>query len=156
MGRISGLAFTSLAHFTNDGAVFFIPLVAAVLVDAKGVSPLEITAMFFVFYGSAALLSPHVGRLADRPSMPPHRRGPRVPLPRPRRVRLALAYASAAAVVAAVALSAVLTGFGSAFYPPLGASVLRGLFPEESRGLALGINGAMASLGRALYPPCSS
>ena len=154
MGRISGLAFTSLAHFTNDGAVFFIPLVAAVLVDAKGFSPLEITAMFFVFYGSSALLSPYVGRLADRTGRPCPLIGAGLALLSLGLVgyALALAYASGAALVAAVALSAVLAGFGSAFYHPLGASVLQGLFPEESKGLALGINGAMGSLGRALYP----
>ena len=43
-------------------------------------------------------------------------------------------------------------GFGSSFYHPLGGSILQASFGREIAGRALGLNGAMGSLGRALYP----
>jgi predicted MFS family arabinose efflux permease len=71
--RLRGLAFTSLAHFFNDGMVFFIPLVADILADLRGASPFELTLMFVVFYGSASILGLYVGRFADKTDLCGHR-----------------------------------------------------------------------------------
>ena len=49
--------------------------------------------------------------------------------------------------------AAVVAGFGSAFYHPLGASVLQLNFADAARGgRVLGVNGAFGSLGRTQYP----
>lgn len=154
MSRRRSLAFTSLAHFTNDGTVFFVPVIAAILAARHGVSPLVVTLLFLVFYTSSAVLSPFVGRLADRLGSPASLMGLGLGILSAGLFGfyLALSETSGTLQVAALLLAALLTGSGSAFYHPLGASVLQATFREGSMGVALGVNGAMGSLGRALYP----
>lgn len=154
IGRRRSLALTSLGHFINDGTVFFVPVIAAIVATRQGVSPAFLTALFLVFYASTAVFSVVVGRLADRLGRPGSLMG------------LGLAVISAGLIVFYIALeeadgplllgtllaAALLTGAGAAFYHPLGGSLLQAAFEGRSLGLALGINGALGSLGRALYP----
>ena len=154
IGRRRSLALTSLGHFINDGTVFFVPVIAAIVASRPDVSPAFITALFLVFYASTAVLSLFVGRLADRLGRPGSLMG------------LGLAVLSVGLLVFYVALmeaggptllgtllaAALLTGAGAAFYHPLGGSLLQGSFEGRSLGLALGVNGALGSLGRAVYP----
>ncbi|MHB8958128.1 MAG: MFS transporter [Candidatus Limnocylindrales bacterium] len=153
-GRLRSLAFTSLAHFTNDGTVFFVPVIAAILAANHGVSPLVLTLLFLVFYASSAVLSPFVGRLADRLGSPATLMGFGLGILSAGLFGfyLALSETSGPSLVAALLLAALLTGSGSAFYHPLGASLLQAAFRDGSMGIALGVNGALGSLGRALYP----
>ena len=153
-GRLRSLALTSLAHFTNDGTVFFVPVIAAILAANHGVSPLVLTLLFLVFYASSAVLSPFVGRLADRLGSPATLMGFGLGILSAGLFGfyLALSETSGPSLVAALLLAALLTGSGSAFYHPLGASLLQAAFRGGSMGVALGVNGALGSLGRALYP----
>ena len=153
-GRLRSLAFTSLAHFTNDGTVFFVPVIAAILAANHGVSPGVLTLLFLVFYTSSAVLSPFVGRLADRLGSPATLMGLGLGILSAGLFGfyLALSETSGPSLVAALLLAALLTGSGSAFYHPLGASLLQAAFRDGSMGIALGVNGALGSLGRALYP----
>lgn len=152
--QFRSLAFTSLGHFINDGEVFFVPLIADIFAKGKGVSPLEVTLFFVVFYASASILSAYVGRLADKTG----EQGPMIGL------GLALlsigllgfygslVYLSGFLLTACMIVSSFFTGFGSAFYHPLGASILQSKFQEATRGRALGLNGSIGSIGRAFYP----
>ena len=154
IGRRRSLALTSLGHFINDGTVFFVPVIAAIVATRPDVSPAFLTALFLVFYASPAVFSVLVGRLSDRLGRPGSLMG------------LGLAVLSAGLILFYIALeeadgplllgtllvAALLTGAGSAFYHPLGGSLLQAAFEDRSLGLALGINGALGSLGRALYP----
>lgn len=152
--RWSGLVFTSLAHFVGDGTVFSVPLIADVFAGQRGVSPLDLTIMFVAFNASSAIFSVYVGRLADRSG----RHGSLIA------VGLALlsagvlgfyvsaVRASAAFLFGSITIFALVAGFGSSFYHPLMASVLQDSFEEGASGRALGVNGAVGSLGRALYP----
>ncbi len=153
-GQFRSLAFTSLGHFINDGEVFFVPLIADIFASGKGVSPLEITIFFVVFYASASILSAYVGRLADKTG----EQGPMIGL------GLALlsigllgfygsiVYLSGFLLAACMIVSSFFAGFGSAFYHPLAASILQSEFQEATRGRALGLNGSIGSIGRAFYP----
>jgi MFS family permease len=152
--QIRDLAFTSLGHFINDGTVFFVPLIADIFANQRGVTPTELTVMFVIFYGSASILSAYVGRVADRTGGAGRLIGIGTTL-----LSLGiftyfvtLSYATGAFFLPLMMVSAFITGFGSAFYHPLGASVLQGSFSDAQRGRALGINGAFGSIGRALYP----
>lgn len=148
------LALSSLAHFVNDGTGFFVPVIAALFTGSRPVSPLEIALMFAVYYLSASLLSPSVGHLADRSL----RLGSLVALG----VALlglgllgfyaSLAWVGGGASYAIALPSAFVVGFGSAFYHPIGATLLQRAYSARERGRALGINGALGSAGRAAYP----
>ncbi len=148
------LAFTSLGHFINDGSTFLVPLLAAILAARSGVSAIAIAAVLALFYASAALGSPLVGAMADRFGPPARWIGPGLVLVGGGLALffLAVAVATGPALLLVAGGAAVLSGFGSAFYHPLGAAVLQAGFPPEQRGTALGINGSFGSIGRAAYP----
>ena len=154
IGRRRSLALTSLAHFTNDGTVFFVPVIAAIVASHRGVSAGVVTLLFLVFYTSSTVLSLFVGRLSDRLGRPASLMGLGLGILSLGLFAfyLALAETTGTALVIALLLAAFLTGSGSSFYHPLGASVLQTTFRDRSMGMALGINGALGSLGRALYP----
>lgn len=60
------LATTSLAHFVNDGTVFFIPVMADLLASHGSLSAALITAMLTIFYLTSSGAGILVGRLADK------------------------------------------------------------------------------------------
>ena len=147
------LGVTSLAHFLNDGVVFFIPVIGDLLSQDHHVSTVIVTAMLTLFYLASAGFGVAVGLLADAMG----RRGPMIA------TGIATLGISLLGFYASLSLSGIpsdvlvlvaacVAGIGSSFYHPLGGSVLQLGFPESSRGRALGINGAAGSLGRALYP----
>jgi FSR family fosmidomycin resistance protein-like MFS transporter len=153
-GRSSSLVFTSVAHFVGDGAVFSVPLIADVFAGQRAVSPLELTMMFVAFNASSAIFSPYVGRLADRSGRPGALIGVGLGLLSLGVLGFYVSAVSAPGIIlfTLIILSALVAGFGSSFYHPLMASVLQTTFEEKARGQALGVNGAVGSVGRALYP----
>ena len=147
------LGVSSLAHFLNDGVVFFVPVVGDLLSQDRHLTTVMVTAMLTVFYVTSAGFGVAVGLAADAIG----RRGPMIA------VGIATLGVSLFGFYASLSLAgipsdilvlvaAAVAGVGSSFYHPLGGSVLQLGFPESARGRALGINGAAGSLGRALYP----
>lgn len=152
--RLRVLTYTSLGHFVNDGTTLFVPVVAALLTTRRAVDPLDLAFLFLLYYASSSLLSIWVGRRADLTG-------------RPALLMVGGMFLLAAGLIgfyAALALlsgpwtlglslaSGFVTGFGTAFYHPLGGTLLQERFSGPDRGKALGINGAVGSTGRALYP----
>jgi FSR family fosmidomycin resistance protein-like MFS transporter len=152
--QIRCLGFTSLGHFINDGTVFFVPLIADIFANQGGVTPLELTLMFVIFYGSASILSAYVGRLADVTGGAGSLIAVGTTLLSLSMFTyyMTLSYATGTLFLGLMMGSAFIAGFGSAFYHPLGASLLQASFVDTQRGRALGLNGAFGSIGRALYP----
>lgn len=156
-GRASAwtvLASTSIAHFVNDGTVFFIPVMADILASHGQMAAGVVTAMLTTFYLSSSGFGLVVGQLADRGG----RRGAKMATGI---AGLAVGLVLFAGAIeffhgpsrdAVAVLAALVAGLGSAFYHPLGASLVAGAFPARARARALGANGALGSLGRALYP----
>ena len=148
------LVLTSLAHFVNDGTTFFVPVLAAYLSPLRGFSPLEVTVLFVVYYFTSAILGLVVSWWADRHGRPASLLGPGIGL-------LGVGLFGFYVVLAGLAgplefpialLAGFTTGFATSFYHPLGASLLQHAFRPETRGTAMGINGAFGSFGRTLYP----
>lgn len=152
--RTRNLVFTSLGHFVNDGSTIFMSLIVAVLAKLNGLAPLEVTTLLFAFSGSSALFSVFVAENADRTG----RAGPLVGLgvaiisAGMMGFGLAMNYAAGTLLFIGALACALVMGLGGAFYHPLGAAVLQSTFPGGTQGRALGINGSMGNLGRALYP----
>ncbi len=145
------LALTSLGHFANDGAVFFVPVIVDLLAVTRHVGAPLITASLTLFYLSTALGGVGLGRLVDR-----------------RRLQVqgmvaGLLGLSAGLILFAVAtdnvlvpfflvVASVVTGLGASLYHPTGSSILQARYRGGNLGRYLGINGAAGSLGRAVYP----
>ena len=147
------VAFTSLAHFVNDGVVFFVPVIGDLLAQVDHASPVVVTAMLTVFYVVSAGAGVGVGLVSDALG----RRGEMIALGMAGLGVSLFAFYLALSLHgsssdALVLVGAVVAGFGSAFYHPLGASLLQLNFPDATRGRALGVNGAFGSLGRTVYP----
>ena len=148
------LVLTSIGHFVNDGTVFFVPVVATLLASGRAASPFEITAMLVVYYAASSLLGIYVGHWADRSGRPLELMalGLAILGAGMGGFYVALVLVSGSAGFAAAIIAAFVVGFGSSFYHPLGASLLQAGFDRRQLGTALGINGAIGSVGRALYP----
>jgi len=148
------LVNTSLAHFVNDGTTFFVPVAAALLTTKRGIDPLEIAVLFALYYTSSATLSLYAGRWADRTGGPLRLIGVGMGLFAAGLLGfyISLSIGSPGEAYPIALASGFLSGFGSSFYHPLGATVLQKGIEPSRQGRALGLNGAMGSLGRALYP----
>lgn len=153
-GRARALGFTSVGHFVNDGSVFFLPLVVDLLAALKGATPLEVAVLLFLFYFSSMVASVFVGRWADRTGAPGGLMAVGIGCLGLGLIGFyaAISYSAGTQLFSYSLLCDLTMGVGSSFYHPLGGSVLQASFEGGASGRALGINGAMGSLGRALYP----
>ncbi|MEZ0248167.1 MAG: MFS transporter, partial [Thermoproteus sp.] len=150
-GRV--LALTSIAHFINDGNMWLLPVAYAYMAQVHNMPPYIAGVIALAFSGLGGLASPLVGALMDRYGRPL------------RLIGLGMALWAAGLAVFGygveyydipIALAgAVISGVASAFYHPLGSAALALLYGGSS-GYAMGVNGAMGSLGRALYPAIST
>ena len=154
IGRGRALALTSLGHFVNDGLGFFIPVIADIFIALDSLSLFEVGAMLAVFSLSSSLFSVFVGRGADRTGA----LGKLMALgigclgAGMLGFYLVATYTSGTVLFGFALVCNLVMGFGSAFYHPLGASTLQSAFGRHVEGRALGLNGAMGSVGRATYP----
>ena len=154
LSRTRTLAFTSVGHFVNDGSVFFLPLIVDLLAALKSTTPLEVSVLLFLFYFSSTLSSVLVGKQADKTGAPGRLMALGIGCLGLGLVGfyLAVLYAGGTDLFAFALLCDFVMGFGSSFYHPLGGSILQTSFGRHASGRALGLNGAIGSLGRALYP----
>ena len=152
--RTRALVFTSIGHFVNDGSSFFVPLIVDLLAASKGFAPAEVAALLSVYYALSTLSSVYIGYVARKSGETGKLVAVGIALLGAGLVGfdVALSYAVGfALLLLAIGLSALM-GFGSAFYHPLGAAILQNSFGNATGGRALGENGALGSIGRALYP----
>lgn len=145
------LAFTSLAHFANDGASFFVPVMVDLVAVAYGIDILLVAAANFLLWSSMAVGAILFGPLIDRKNL--HLGG----------MTAGILTLSLGLLLFSVALDGVLVpyflltssavaGFGASFYHPTGASILQSYYKGRHIGRYLGINGSAGSVGRATYP----
>lgn len=149
--RTSTLALTSLAHFTNDGNFLIFPLLINYYQALN--AQLIILAIGAILYDVVSgILGTWVGKLADKTGeygklifVGLASQGISIAI-----FGSAFVYPSLTNVI--VLAGATVLGFGQAFYHPLGGTVLSFSFRGTGYGRALGINGSMGSLGRAIVP----
>ncbi len=151
------MASTSLGHFANDGYFLFIPMLIPLLLERSLVNAVQAGLLGALFNGVATVSSPVVGLWAGRS----------------RRLLGLMGLALAGYALAVLALvplealppplplgllliSVLVAGFASAFYHPIGATVLAHYAGHGRSGVLLGINGSLGSLGRAVYPSVMS
>lgn len=147
------LTLTSVAHFINDGNTWLLPVAYAYMAEAHNMPAYLAGVIALAFAGLGALASPLVGWLMDKYGRPLKLIGLGMLL---WSLGLAVfAYGVEYYNIALALTGAVVSGLASAFYHPLGSAALA-LTYRGSSGYAMGVNGAMGSLGRALYPALST
>ena len=153
------LILTSLTHFVNDG-VSMVPLsIFPLLLTMFGLAAPELGVVAAMWSITSVIGSPIVGHLSDR-----LKRNSALIV-----IGLVLMAAGVAGTGWAVAtgnvrswlpldlypalvLFAAIGGLGSSVCHPVGGTILSQTYPSSRTGIALGLNGAVGSLGRALYP----
>jgi MFS family permease len=148
--KIKTLIITSVGHFINDGNGAVLPVLYAFLVSHLGFSNFLIGILATIYNGISALLSPVITRLTT--SIP--KTGIGIGILLWALGLLLLGYSVSLASLPIVVISIIVCGFASTFYHPLGSQMLYIAF-RGSSGTAMGINGSLGSLGRALYPTIS-
>ena len=153
------LILTSLTHFVNDG-VSMVPLsIFPLLLSFFGFAAPELGVVASMWNITSVIGSPAVGHLSDR-----SRRNGALLLGG--LVMMAVGVIGTGwsitagtirsllplGVYPALVLFAAIGGLGSAVAHPVGGTVLSQAYPASKTGKALGLNGAVGSLGRALYP----
>jgi len=153
------LILTSLTHFVNDG-VSMVPLsIFPLLLSFFGFAAPELGVVASMWNITSVIGSPAVGHLSDR-----SRRNGALLLAG--LVMMAVGVIGTGwsittgtvrsllplGVYPALVLFAAVGGLGSAVAHPVGGTVLSQAYPASRTGKALGLNGAVGSLGRALYP----
>ncbi|MGD0636436.1 MAG: MFS transporter [Nitrososphaerales archaeon] len=153
VGKWRVLAFASLGHLVNDGWTAFIPVVADIA-HVKG-TPISVVALMSVaFYSAAALFSFHIGRWADRRGALGTLVGLGLGIVSLSFLGffLALNLTTQSVLYASVVVLSSVAGFGTAFYHPLSATVIRSAFPYTESGKALGVSGAFGAVGSTAFP----
>lgn len=145
------LVFTSLAHFSNDGVFLVFPLLIVYYTTEEKISVVFLGALAIVYTLLSGLLSPLIGDIADKRDSDAEFIALGIFLEALASGLFALSFLEKGLAIPLIALGAILLGSGQAFYHPLGGAILARIFGKSS-GRALGINGAMGSLGRAVMP----
>lgn len=143
------LTLTSISHFINDGNSWFLPVTFTFLIEYLGISKFLIGILGGVFFGISALTSPLITRIADKTSSYSKIMGIGILLWGFSLILFGISIQINS--LPFIILSVALAGFSSTFYHPLGAAMLSITY-KGNAGIALGINGSMGSLGRAIYP----
>lgn len=139
----------SLSHFLNDGNGVVLPIVYTFLLSSFGISTLLVGFLGGTFSAVSALSALLVGRLADRYRRPNRLIGLGILLWGLSLMLLGVTveFGSLVLIFGCVALA----GLSSAFYHPLGAVSMTQAFGGRA-GSLMGLNGALGSIGRAIFP----
>ncbi|WP_455284803.1 MFS transporter [[Eubacterium] cellulosolvens] len=153
------LILTSLTHFVNDG-VSMVPLsIFPLLLTMFGLSAPELGVVAAMWNVTSVFGSPVVGHLSDRLKRNRALLAAGVVMMGVGIVGIGWSVTSGAVrswlplnVYPALVLFAAIGGFGASVAHPIGGTVLSQAYPASKIGKALGLNGALGSLGRTLYP----
>ena len=149
--RLRSLVFTAFGHFSNDSMFLVYPLLITYYALVPGVSIVLLGYLAVVYELIYGLLSFPIGRIAD--SM--HDEGALIAfgifLLGLSMAAFAASFAFRAYMVELILAAVLLLGSGTAFYHPLGASVLRKFYKAKAPTV-MGVNGSFGSLGRSVMP----
>ncbi len=146
------LAFTSLAHFANDGNFLLFSILIVYFSKIPGVSLtfLGINAILYnVLYGIVSL---PIGKIADKLNNDKFLLFLGIALEGLAAFFFGFGLLYTKDYLYFVILGSFALGTGQAFYHPIGASMLSFSYKSKDLGTILGINGGFGSLGRALIP----
>ncbi len=148
------LLFTSLGHFINDGVFFLFPVLTTLLSVQKSFSPWIIGILFAIYYGSSTVFTTFISARADKTKRYSEGIAIGIALLSLGLIifMVSLLIPPSTLLITLVVLSTIVLGVGTGYYHPLGAAVLQNVVTRNNLGKALGINGGLGSIGRAIYP----
>lgn len=148
-GRILGI--TSLAHFANDGTSLIFPLLIVYYHSLFNVGLVFLGILSIIYTLFSGLLSPFIGDFADKHDLDRELISFGIFLEAISFLLFGISFGFPSVIYLLTVIASVLLGVGEAFYHPIGGAILSRSFKERA-GRALGINGSMGSIGRAIMP----
>ena len=145
------LIFTSLGHFTNDSTSFFYPVLITYYEVFPGANISLLGSMVIIFNLISGFLSSPVAAFADRKGNHAAMMSLGIAILGISVVLYGLPFVFRDLLTPLILIATVFLGVGQAFYHPLGATIISRSF-GRSAPPAMGLNGSMGSLGRALIP----
>ncbi|MEM0123133.1 MAG: MFS transporter [Conexivisphaerales archaeon] len=147
--KIRALIFTGIGHYLNDT---FLVLLSILIVYylVEGISPVFLAIASAVYGVISGLLSAPIGGLADRKQNYAELMFFGFFLIGMSNILFAVSFLVYKLYF--IAVGSVMLGSGAAFYHPLGGSILQIKYGGKEAPKALGINGSLGSLGRAISP----
>jgi MFS family permease len=148
------LAGTSLAHFINDGLNGVLPLMYPFFTSAYQVSVFAVGVLVFLQNVVSIVASPLIGRRLDASGdfARMMAAGLAIFALGAGGYALGVLFSTGTSLVILLVPFTILIGVGSAFYHPIGATILRAKWNPEEMGRAMGINGSAGSVGRLVLP----
>jgi FSR family fosmidomycin resistance protein-like MFS transporter len=150
-GRV--LILTSLAHFANDGNFLLFPILITYYVkEIHGASIVFLGIVAIIYNLISGFLSTPVGIYADTHNVDSQILAAGIFLNGISVVLFALPFVFSSLFIPSVLAGALILGIGQSIYHPVGGTIITETFDKQSAPRALGINGALGSLGRAVIP----
>src|SRR5579875_173833 len=148
------LIATATAHYINDGALNVFPILYPLLLNHYGFTNTTVGVIAAILNGFSIVTSPFIGRRSD------------VGRNFVKLIIIGVVMISVGVIGFALVMTrftgfslffvlipfALLAGFGSSFYHPLGAAILNEQWERKNRGRAMGINGSLGSFGILSFP----
>ena len=149
MKSLRALAFTSYAHFTNDGFYLLFPLLITYYSKLPHVNISFLGFIAVIYAVLSGLLSPKIGAIADRRDNDAAMIGIGLSIYALAVVVLLLPFIFTGYFYMLVILGAAILGVAQSFYHPIGATILSYSFGRKAP-TEMGINGSAGSLGRSV------
>mgnify|MGYP001772799930 CR=1 FL=1 len=147
------LIFTSLGHFVNDGFLVLFPVLSMYYLSL-GINSTAIGVLGAVYNFLSGFLGAPIGRMGDRSGKYAELMFLGFLLIFLSGIFYAISFLVPGVLIryVFVSIASLFLGSGLGFYHPLGGAILQHVFRKEEAPKALGINGSMGSLGRAIAP----
>ncbi|MEM3841690.1 MAG: MFS transporter [Candidatus Micrarchaeaceae archaeon] len=149
MGSARILAFTSYAHFVNDGFYLLFPLLIAYYSKIPGISVSFLGFIAVIYAVLSGVLSPKIGGIADRKDNDAAMIGIGLSIYAAAVAILVIPFAYHSYLYYIVIIGAAVLGVAQSFYHPIGAAILSYTF-KKSAAAKMGINGSAGSFGRSI------
>jgi len=149
--RLRSLIFTSFGHFSNDSVFLVYPLLITYYVLVPGLNLVLLGTLAIVYQLIYGALSTPIGVLTDRTGNEGMMIAIGIAILGLGMGSFGASFAFAGYRLPFIVIGVLLLGTGTAFYHPIGASILKNTYKKKAASM-MGINGGMGSLGRSLMP----
>lgn len=149
--KLKALIFTTFAHFSNDSVFLIYPLLITYYTLIPGLNLVLLGALAIVYqliYGAA---STPIGIMADRSRNEGLMVAIGIAILGISMLAFAGSFAIAGLRLPLIIAGVLLLGTGTAFYHPIGASILKSAYEKKAASM-MGINGSAGSVGRSAMP----
>ncbi len=149
--KLKSLVFTTFAHFSNDSVFLIYPLLITYYTLMPGLNLVLLGALAIVYQLIYGAVSTPIGMITDRSKNEGFMIAVGIATLGISMLAFAGSFAFAALRLPLIVAGVLLLGAGTAFYHPIGASILKSTYKKRAASM-MGINGSAGSLGRSVMP----